>query len=44
MATDFAGRPYRVGAQELLASNRRIHAEMQQVAADIAARAPQNPG
>jgi myo-inositol-1(or 4)-monophosphatase len=40
MATDFAGRPYRPGGQELLASNRRIHTEMQQVAADIAARVP----
>jgi myo-inositol-1(or 4)-monophosphatase len=40
MATDFAGRPYKPGGAELLASNRRIHAEMQQVAADIAERAP----
>ncbi len=39
MATDFAGRPYKPGGAELLASNRRIHTEMQQVAADIAERA-----
>ncbi len=39
MATDFAGRPYKPGEAELLASNRRIHTEMQQVAADIAERA-----
>jgi myo-inositol-1(or 4)-monophosphatase len=38
-ATDFRGQPYHPGGQELLASNGRIHAEMQQVAADIAARA-----
>jgi len=36
--TDFAGRPYHPGGPELLASNRRIHAEMQRVAADIAER------
>ncbi|MBI3671123.1 MAG: inositol monophosphatase [Acidobacteria bacterium] len=41
MCTDFAGRPYRLGGPELLASNKRIHEEMQQVAADIAERAPQ---
>ncbi len=40
MCTDFAGRPYRLGGPELLASNKRIHEEMQQVAADIAERAP----
>jgi myo-inositol-1(or 4)-monophosphatase len=38
MVTDFAGRPYTPGAGELLASNRLIHAEMQQLAADIAER------
>jgi len=43
-ATDFAGRPYRLGGPELLASNKRIHAEMQQVAADIAAHAALRPG
>jgi len=35
--TDFAGRPYRPGDPELLASNARIHGEMQQLAAEIAA-------
>ena len=44
MATDFTGRPYRLGGPELMASNKRIHAEMQQVAADIAERAPQRLG
>jgi len=38
VATDFAGHPYRLGGPELLASNTHIHAEMQQVAADIAER------
>jgi myo-inositol-1(or 4)-monophosphatase len=40
MVTDFSGRPYRPGDPEVLATNGRIHAEMQHVAADIAARAP----
>ena len=44
MATDFTGRPYRLGGPELMASNKHIHAEMQQVAADIAERAPQRLG
>ncbi len=44
MATDFTGRPYKLGGPELLASNRRIHTEMQRVAADIAERAPQSAG
>ena len=39
MVTDFGGRPYKLGARELLASNGRIHAEMQGVTADIAERA-----
>lgn len=43
-ASDFAGRPYRLGGPELLASNKCIHAEMQHVAADIAERASQLPG
>src|SRR2546422_400551 len=43
-ATDFTGRPYRLGGPELLASNKHIHAEMQEVAADIAERAPQRLG
>ncbi len=38
VATDFAGRPYHLGDRELLASNARMHAEMQQVAIDIAER------
>jgi myo-inositol-1(or 4)-monophosphatase len=40
MVSDFAGQLYHPGDRELLASNGRIHAEMQQVAADIAAREP----
>ena len=39
MVTDFTGRPYRPGDRECMASNRLIHSEMQQVAADIAERA-----
>jgi myo-inositol-1(or 4)-monophosphatase len=38
MVTDFAGRPYHPGDRECMASNRPIHSEMQQVAADIAER------
>jgi myo-inositol-1(or 4)-monophosphatase len=34
--TDLAGRPYRPGDNEMLATNGRIHAEMQRVAAEIA--------
>ncbi len=37
--TDFSGRPYRPGDPEVLATNGRVHAEMQQIGADIAARA-----
>lgn len=33
--TDFAGQPYQLGARECLASNSRIHAEMQAVAAEV---------
>lgn len=36
--TDMAGRPFRPGDREILATNGRIHAEMQTVAADIAER------
>lgn len=43
VATDFAGRPYRLGGPELLASNGRIHTEMQQVCADIAERVGVKP-
>ncbi|MGH9685408.1 MAG: inositol monophosphatase family protein [Candidatus Acidiferrales bacterium] len=38
MVTDFAGRPYHPGDPAMLASNGRIHSEMQQVAAKIADR------
>lgn len=38
MVTDCSGRPYRTGDYELLASNRLILTEMQQLAADIAER------
>jgi myo-inositol-1(or 4)-monophosphatase len=38
MVTDSAGRPYRVGDYELFASNRLIHSEVLQFAADIAER------
>jgi myo-inositol-1(or 4)-monophosphatase len=38
MVTDLGGRPYRLGGTSLLASNARIHAEMQRVAADVAER------
>lgn len=41
MVTDFAGRPYHPGDPEVLVSNGRIHSEMQQIAADVAARLPQ---
>jgi myo-inositol-1(or 4)-monophosphatase len=34
--TDFAGNPYQLGARELMASNSRVHAEMQAVAAETA--------
>ncbi len=44
MATDFAGRPYKLGGPELLASNRHIHGEMQGVAANIAERASARSG
>jgi myo-inositol-1(or 4)-monophosphatase len=39
IVTDFSGRPYHPGDYEILASNGRIHSEMQQLAADIAERA-----
>jgi myo-inositol-1(or 4)-monophosphatase len=42
MVTDFAGRPYHPGDPEVLVTNGRIHSEMQQVAADVAARLPQS--
>jgi myo-inositol-1(or 4)-monophosphatase len=48
VVTDLDGRPYRVGPRTggedtLLASNSRIHAEMQQVATEIAARGATAP-
>ena len=36
-ATDFDGRPYQPGGVQLLASNGRIHDEMQRMASEIAA-------
>ena len=36
--TDFAGRPYRPGDKEMLATNGHIHDEMQRVTAEIAHR------
>lgn len=42
MVTDLAGKPYHPGANEMLATNGHIHAEMRQVTAEIAqlAQAP----
>jgi myo-inositol-1(or 4)-monophosphatase len=37
--TDLSGHPYHPGDREILASNGRVHAEMQKVAADIVERA-----
>jgi len=37
--TQFDGQPYRLGDRELLATNNRVHTEMQEVAASIAERA-----
>jgi myo-inositol-1(or 4)-monophosphatase len=37
--SDFSGRPYRPGDSALLASNGRIHSDMQRVAADVAEHA-----
>jgi myo-inositol-1(or 4)-monophosphatase len=42
--SDLAGRPYRLGGPDILASNGRIHDEMRALAADIAARNPAVPG
>ncbi len=41
--TQFNGQPYQLGDRELLASNGRVHAEMQTVAAGIAERAAAGP-
>lgn len=41
--TDFAGQPYQLGARELMASNTKIHAEMQAVAAEVGKTSPQAP-
>ena len=35
MVTDLSGKPYHPGDREMLASNGKIHSEMQAVAADI---------
>jgi myo-inositol-1(or 4)-monophosphatase len=43
MVTDFSGKPYRLGAQECLASNGRIHEEMRAVANQVAATSPNAP-
>jgi myo-inositol-1(or 4)-monophosphatase len=43
MVTDFSGQPYQLGARELMASNSRVHAEMQAVAAETARTAPNAP-
>src|ERR1700688_4202115 len=37
--TQFNGQPYQLGDRELLASNARVHSEMQEVAASIAEKA-----
>ncbi len=37
--TQFNGQPYQLGDRELLASNGRVHSEMQEVAASIAEKA-----
>jgi myo-inositol-1(or 4)-monophosphatase len=42
MVTGLSGAPYHPGDPDMLASNGRIHAEMQQVAAQVAA-SPSNP-
>jgi myo-inositol-1(or 4)-monophosphatase len=42
MVTDFAGDPYHLGGPRLLASNGRIHGEMQEVANRVAQQIP-NP-
>jgi myo-inositol-1(or 4)-monophosphatase len=44
MVTDLGGKPYRVGGPDLLVSNRKIHAEMQIVAGEIAERRGTTPG
>jgi len=41
--SQFDGRPYLLGDHELLASNGRVHAEMQQVAGGVAERAASRP-
>lgn len=38
MVTDIAGNPWRTGAPSLLATNSKVHSEMQRVAADVAER------
>ncbi len=41
LVTDFHGRPYRLACEEILAANPHIHAEMQQVLAEVTAQAAQ---
>lgn len=41
--TDLQGMPYAPGGPSILASNGRVHGEMQQVAAEIAARSREQP-
>ena len=41
LVTDFHGQPYCLNHEEILASNSHIHAEMQQVLAEVAAQAAQ---
>jgi myo-inositol-1(or 4)-monophosphatase len=42
--TDISARPYEPGGPHILASNGKIHEEMQQLAADIAERTSHRPG
>lgn len=39
MVTQFDGRPYQLGDREMMASNGRVHSEMQEVAASVAEKA-----
>jgi myo-inositol-1(or 4)-monophosphatase len=37
--TQFDGRPYQLGDREMMASNGRVHSEMQAIAASVAEKA-----
>ncbi|HEX4643858.1 MAG TPA: inositol monophosphatase family protein, partial [Candidatus Acidoferrales bacterium] len=37
--TQFDGRPYQLGDREMMASNGRVHSEMQEIAASVAEKA-----